>query len=147
MSEETGIISLAKNGVLIRRLDRQNLFNLLEGDMVPPAVEEKNARSGGESMKTTRITPSNASSQANPWAGLKTVFQPVVCNGGFRNAGRAALACCYSAGADADTHHYCVRCFYDYNSALYTGASLDIVKREDTKVSVVISVTAARSMR
>ena len=28
---------------------------------------------------------------------------------------------------------------YDYNSALYTGASLDIVKREDTKVSVVIS--------
>lgn len=37
VSEETGIISLAKNGVLIRRLDRQNLFNLLEGDMVPPA--------------------------------------------------------------------------------------------------------------
>ena len=30
VSEETGIISLAKNGVLIRRLDRQNLFNLLQ---------------------------------------------------------------------------------------------------------------------
>ena len=29
VSEETGIISLAKNGVLIRRLDRQNLFNPL----------------------------------------------------------------------------------------------------------------------
>ena len=28
VSEETGIISLAKNGVLIRRLDRQNLSNL-----------------------------------------------------------------------------------------------------------------------
>ncbi len=41
VSEETGIISLAKNGVLIRRLDRQNLFSLLEGDMVPPAEEEK----------------------------------------------------------------------------------------------------------
>lgn len=41
VSEETGIISLAKNGVLIRRLDRQNLFNLLEGEMVPPAPEEK----------------------------------------------------------------------------------------------------------
>lgn len=41
VSEETGIISLAKNGVLIRRLDRQNLFNMLEADMVPPAVEEK----------------------------------------------------------------------------------------------------------
>lgn len=42
VSEETGIISLAKNGVLIRRLDRQNLFRLLEGDVVPPEpVEEK----------------------------------------------------------------------------------------------------------
>ena len=42
VSEETGIISLAKNGVLIRRLDEARyLFNLLEGDMVPPAVEEK----------------------------------------------------------------------------------------------------------
>jgi diadenylate cyclase len=41
VSEETGIISLAKNGVLIRRLDRQNLFNVLEGDIVPPAPTEK----------------------------------------------------------------------------------------------------------
>lgn len=40
VSEETGIISLAKNGVLIRRLDRQNLYNLLEGDIVPVQVEE-----------------------------------------------------------------------------------------------------------
>ena len=36
VSEETGIISLAKNGVLIRRLDRQNLFNLLQEEVVPP---------------------------------------------------------------------------------------------------------------
>lgn len=41
VSEETGIISLAKNGVLIRRLDRQTLFNLLEGDIVPPEEEQK----------------------------------------------------------------------------------------------------------
>ncbi len=41
VSEETGIISLAKNGILIRRLDRQNLFNMLESDMVPPEMEEK----------------------------------------------------------------------------------------------------------
>ena len=37
VSEETGIISMAKNGVLIRRLDRQNLFNLLQEEIVPPA--------------------------------------------------------------------------------------------------------------
>lgn len=41
VSEETGIISLAKNGVLIRRLDRQNLFNLLVGDIVPEKQDEK----------------------------------------------------------------------------------------------------------
>ncbi|MDL2323713.1 diadenylate cyclase CdaA [Ruminococcaceae bacterium OttesenSCG-928-A16] len=39
VSEETGIISLAKNGVLIRRLGRQNLFNMLVGDMLPPKEE------------------------------------------------------------------------------------------------------------
>ncbi len=45
ISEETGIISLAKNGVLIRRLDRQNLFNLLQEEFIPPepAAEEKGA--------------------------------------------------------------------------------------------------------
>ncbi|MEG1103995.1 MAG: diadenylate cyclase CdaA [Oscillospiraceae bacterium] len=45
VSEETGIISLAKNGVLIRRLDRQNLFGLLEGDIVPPMPDEKKKKS------------------------------------------------------------------------------------------------------
>ncbi len=41
ISEETGIISVAKNGVLIRRLERQNLFNLLESDVVPPEETKK----------------------------------------------------------------------------------------------------------
>ena len=40
VSEETGIISMAKNGVLIRRLDRQNLFNLLQEEIVPPEEAE-----------------------------------------------------------------------------------------------------------
>ena len=40
VSEETGIISLAKNGVLIRRLDRQNLFNLLQEEIIPPETAE-----------------------------------------------------------------------------------------------------------
>ena len=39
VSEETGIISLAKNGVLIRRLDRQMLFDMLQEEIIPP--EEK----------------------------------------------------------------------------------------------------------
>ena len=39
VSEETGIISMAKNGVLIRRLDRQNLFNLLQEEIIPPEDE------------------------------------------------------------------------------------------------------------
>ncbi|MFR1808253.1 MAG: diadenylate cyclase CdaA [Pygmaiobacter massiliensis] len=47
VSEETGIVSLAKNGVLIRRLDRQNLFSLLKSELVPelPKTEEKKKKS------------------------------------------------------------------------------------------------------
>ena len=40
VSEETGIITKEKNGVLIRRLDRQNLFNLLQEELVPPETAE-----------------------------------------------------------------------------------------------------------
>lgn len=43
VSEETGIISLAKNGVLIRRLSRQNLYNILNEDILPPRKEKKDA--------------------------------------------------------------------------------------------------------
>ena len=39
VSEETGIVSLAKNGVLIRRLDRQNLYSMLTSELVPPVPE------------------------------------------------------------------------------------------------------------
>ncbi len=47
VSEETGIISLAKNGVMIRRLDRQNLFNMLMSDLIEPiAVPSKKKRNG-----------------------------------------------------------------------------------------------------
>ena len=45
VSEETGIISLAKNGVLIRRLDRQNLFNLLQEEIIPPEADEDKEKS------------------------------------------------------------------------------------------------------
>ncbi len=43
VSEETGIISLAKNGVMIRRLDRQNLYSLLTSE-ITPSVPEKTRR-------------------------------------------------------------------------------------------------------
>ncbi len=45
VSEETGIISLAKNGVLIRRLDRQNLFGLLQEEFIPPEDKSEEKRS------------------------------------------------------------------------------------------------------
>ena len=44
VSEETGIISMAKDGVMIRRLDRQNLFRLLQEDIVPPEEEDTISR-------------------------------------------------------------------------------------------------------
>lgn len=44
VSEESGIISLAKSGVMIRRLDRQNLFNLLISEIIPPEPQHKKKR-------------------------------------------------------------------------------------------------------
>ncbi len=40
VSEETGIVSLAKNSVLIRRLDRQNLYSVLTNELIPPIPED-----------------------------------------------------------------------------------------------------------
>ena len=45
VSEESGIISMAKNGVLIRRLDRQNLYNMLQEEIIPPEADEQGAPS------------------------------------------------------------------------------------------------------
>ncbi len=41
VSEETGVVSLAKSGVLIRRMERQNLFDLLVREIEPPKPKEK----------------------------------------------------------------------------------------------------------
>ena len=45
VSEETGIISMAKNGVLIRHFDRQTLYTRLIDEMIPkePTVEKSTA--------------------------------------------------------------------------------------------------------
>jgi len=44
ISEETGIISLAQNGVILRRLDRANLYRILEGDLIPKEEEDPNKK-------------------------------------------------------------------------------------------------------
>ena len=44
VSEETGIVSMAKNGVLIRRLDRQNLFSMLASELIPPEPQSETRR-------------------------------------------------------------------------------------------------------
>ncbi len=41
ISEETGIISLAKNGIIVRRLERQSLINMLQADLLPKEEETK----------------------------------------------------------------------------------------------------------
>ncbi len=48
VSEETGIISIAKNSVLIRNLNRQSLYNLLSKEFIEPIVnasEKANSKS------------------------------------------------------------------------------------------------------
>ncbi len=60
VSEETGIISLAKNGVMIRRLDRQNLFNMLISDLIQPEkvqTKKKRGRKGKAHEKENSLPP------------------------------------------------------------------------------------------
>ncbi len=47
VSEETGIISLAKDGIIMRRLDRQNLFHRLQETVIPPEEETSRHRKWG----------------------------------------------------------------------------------------------------
>ena len=53
VSEETGIISMAKNGVLIRHFDRQTLYTRLIDEMIPKesTVEKNTADSWAEQAK------------------------------------------------------------------------------------------------
>ena len=47
VSEETGIISLAKDGIIMRRLDRQNLFHRLQETVIPPEEDTSRRRKWG----------------------------------------------------------------------------------------------------
>ena len=47
VSEETGIISLAKDGIIMRRWDRQNLFHRLQETVIPPEEETSRRRKWG----------------------------------------------------------------------------------------------------
>lgn len=51
VSEETGIVSLAKNGVMIRRLNRQNLYNLLVTELIPEPEEKPKKAKGRRKAK------------------------------------------------------------------------------------------------
>lgn len=46
VSEETGIISVAKSGVLIRRLDRQSLYNMFEEEILVEKKENNTTKRG-----------------------------------------------------------------------------------------------------
>lgn len=55
VSEETGIISMAKNGVLIRHFDRQTLYTRLVDEMIPKetAAEKKSPKNWWEGLRET----------------------------------------------------------------------------------------------
>ena len=54
VSEETGIISMAKNGVLIRHFDRQTLYTRLVDEMIPKetTVEKSTADTWKDRVKS-----------------------------------------------------------------------------------------------
>lgn len=46
VSEETGIISVAQNGLIVRRLDKSNLFRILQNEIIPKPEEGEETQKG-----------------------------------------------------------------------------------------------------
>lgn len=44
VSEETGIVSVAQNGIFIRRLDNANLFRMLSNELMPTPAEDESEK-------------------------------------------------------------------------------------------------------
>ena len=141
VSEETGIISRAKTACSSAGWTGRICSTCWRVTWSRRPSKRKNARSGGESMKNnTNNAPSNASSQAKPMGRFEKLFS----NRWFAMAVSAMLAVLLWLVVIAQEPNKTytitgVSVSYDYNSALYTGASLDIVKSDDIKVSVVVS--------
>lgn len=75
VSEETGIISMAKNGVLIRHFDRQTLYTRLVDEMIPKetaaekAKPDKKPETWEEWAEAARIAGEHAAEQARAFGG------------------------------------------------------------------------------
>lgn len=65
VSEETGIISVGKNGVLIRHFDRQGLYTLLLDEMIPkePVKKEKANLTAAERIKAALLAAARGEKQ------------------------------------------------------------------------------------
>ncbi|MEG2634006.1 MAG: DNA integrity scanning protein DisA nucleotide-binding domain protein, partial [Oscillospiraceae bacterium] len=46
VSEESGIISIAQNGLIVRRLDKSNLFRILQNEIMPQPEEGEETGKG-----------------------------------------------------------------------------------------------------
>lgn len=55
VSEETGIISMAKNGVLMRHFDRQTLYTRLVDEMIPKETASEKSAAEGWKARGTRL--------------------------------------------------------------------------------------------
>ncbi len=44
ISEETGVVSVAKNGILVRRVDRARVYSMLEEELIPEREESTKRR-------------------------------------------------------------------------------------------------------
>ena len=54
VSEETGIISFAKNGVLVRHLDRQTLYDMLTKEFIRPLIEASDISENSGFLRSKR---------------------------------------------------------------------------------------------
>ena len=119
VSEETGIISMAKNGVLIRHFDRQTLYTRLVDEMIPKeTAAEKTAVAHKKNIlddRRIRLALSVLGAIV-AWMVVTIIVQPGTTN------------TIYNVPVD-----------YTYDSAAYTSRGLSIVSAQDKTVNLKIS--------
>ena len=153
VSEETGIISMAKNGVLIRHFDRQTLYTRLVDEMIPKETATEKSR-GFDTIKGQVAVPDGLEEEGGGGK-MSPVKKPARPEGGQNRSPledrrfRLALAVLLAVllwvavttvvqpGTTITLHNVPVD--YTYESSVYTSRGLSVVEAPDRTVSLTIS--------
>ena len=148
VSEETGIISMAKNGVLIRHFDRQTLYTRLVDEMIPKETASEKSAAEGWKARGKRLRGGRAAMSTEQNNGMKPAVPPkrsLLSDRRVRlllsllGAVIAWMAVTIVVQPGTTTTIYNVPVDFTYDSSAYTSRGLSIVDAEEKTVNLKLS--------